>query len=197
MKDAVRNAWFNFSTTFEGRVPWMYLDIRGLVTIGIGNLIDPISEALRLDMVKPDGKPASESDIRQEWTLVKSLQKLAPQGHRSFEKLAQLRMTDNAIETMVLSKLDRNDRFLANRFRGWEDMPASAQMGVHSMSWAMGPAFSFPRFQKALMAGDWRTCANECRMDDSKNPGLTPRNKANEKLFLFCLAGDPSVVSWP
>ena len=48
MYDDVRAAFLSFTTRLEGRVPYMYLDIKGLVTIGVGNLIDPVDLALQV-----------------------------------------------------------------------------------------------------------------------------------------------------
>src|SRR4029453_7562541 len=61
---SIRDGFLAFSRPLEGRVPWMYLDIKGLVTTGVGNLIDPVGLASKLPFVhKGDGSPASEVDI--------------------------------------------------------------------------------------------------------------------------------------
>ena len=46
MQSAVRSAWRRFNEPLEGLTDWMYLDIKGLVTTGMGNLIDPVESAL-------------------------------------------------------------------------------------------------------------------------------------------------------
>src|SRR5207244_2818316 len=62
---SIRDGFLAFSRPLEGRVPWMYLDIKGLVKTGVGNLIDPVGLALKLPFVhKADGSPASEVEIR-------------------------------------------------------------------------------------------------------------------------------------
>lgn len=68
----------------EGVVKYMYLDIKGLVTIGVGNLIDPINAALNLPFryknkpgVTNAGQSASRADIEAEWKLIKGKQELA------------------------------------------------------------------------------------------------------------------------
>ena len=40
MHASVRDYFIEFNEPIENRVPYMYLDIKGLVTIGIGNLFD-------------------------------------------------------------------------------------------------------------------------------------------------------------
>lgn len=41
MWSGVHKMWISFNQSLEGRLPYMYLDIRNLVTTGMGNLIDP------------------------------------------------------------------------------------------------------------------------------------------------------------
>ena len=45
---AVQSSFPAFSGRFEGRVPYMYLDVLGLVTVGVGNLVDPVETAQAL-----------------------------------------------------------------------------------------------------------------------------------------------------
>ena len=52
MKQSVRDAFVDFTAALEGVVPWMYLDVKGLVTVAIGNLIDPVAAALSLPFVR-------------------------------------------------------------------------------------------------------------------------------------------------
>jgi len=40
MHTSIRNYFIKFNEPIEGRVTHMYLDVKGLVTIGVGNLID-------------------------------------------------------------------------------------------------------------------------------------------------------------
>ena len=41
MRPNVRDAFSDFNAPLEGVVEWMYLDVRGLVTVGVGNLLQP------------------------------------------------------------------------------------------------------------------------------------------------------------
>src|SRR5262247_2704105 len=80
MKDAVRDRFHAFSTPFEGRRYHMYRDVKGKVTVGVGNLIDSNDspdEAIKLPF-KPNGvgATASEKDIGDAWKAVKA----APPG---------------------------------------------------------------------------------------------------------------------
>lgn len=198
MKDTVRPRVVPFMAQFEGVIPWMYLDVRGLVTTAIGDLIDSIGAALSCPWKNSDGTPASSQDIAAEWQLVKGHVGMALWGGGSFKTVTKLRLTPDGIVAVVAKRLDSMDRILNSRYANWEQLPDDAQLAVLSMAWAAGPAFKAPKFDAALASGNWATyatdvhgdkvlvggCAYECHLDDSQNPGLRPRNAANKALFL-------------
>ena len=193
MHDIVNETFAFFSTQFEGRVPYMYLDIKGLVTIGVGNLIDPVETALEVAGRHPfhfknsPGSLASIGDVRAEWNLLKSDPTLAQRGHLACEPITQLRLSDVDIDALVLEKSAANEQILlgAPAFASLQTWPADAQLALFSMAWAMGPAFSpiFPSFSASCADEDWDGAAANCRINDVGNPGLTPRNVANRVLF--------------
>lgn len=163
----------------------MYLDTHDppLVTTGVGDLIDPISEALKLPwLVKSTGQRATSDQIAGEWRRIKSLVMLAKQGTHVWAGVTTLFLSQASIDALVLSRLDANDRILSQIFN-MAVMPADAQLAVHSLAWAMGPNFHFPLFSAACAKRDWAGAAAQCKMDDSHNAGLTSRNAANFHLL--------------
>ncbi len=205
MHTSVRIAFTDFSARLEGVVHWMYLDVLGLVTTGIGNLIDPVAGALTLPWVdKRSGERAGEREIRREWSLVKSHPSAARQGHRVLEGATYLRLTAAGIAEVVGARMVLNDRALQQRFGNFELWPADAQLAAHSMAWACGPGFPaiFPRLAKALDASDYASAARECRMREEGNPGIVPRNRANADLFMIASevaedGGDEEELRYP
>ena len=158
MRDSVKKSFNSFTTKFEGRVPWMYLDIKGLVTVAVGNLIDPVDAALGLPFVHKTSKVAATRDeIRAEWTMLKGKQDLAKKGHKACEAITDLRMTDQGMDDLVLAKLTSNESVLKKAFSDWDAWPADAQLGVLSMAWALGPGFPahWTKFTAAAKAQDW------------------------------------------
>lgn len=187
MKSSVIETFSSFSTKFEGCIPYMYLDIKGLVTIGIGNLIDPMETALGLPFVHKWGGEATRDDIILEWRMVKLNKQLAKQGHTAAAKITTLILTEDGIQQLVQRKLSEFETYLkTHSLPNFDDYPADAQLGIMSMAWAMGPGFpaKFPRFTAAVKAQDWNAAAENCYINSTNNPGLVPRNKANRKLFL-------------
>lgn len=184
MKPSVRDIFADFSARFEGVVPWMYLDVRGLVTVAIGNLIDPLTYALYLPFIrKSDSTPASKDEIAAEWERVKEHPTAARQGHLVLRDVTQLRLTKEGIERVVLAKLDQNETHLKGRFPEFDSWPADAQLATLSMAWACGPAFRFALLEAALRAQNFGNAALSCHMNEAGNPGLAPRNAANVALY--------------
>ncbi len=194
MFPAVQSDFPAFSAQFEGRVPYMYLDVRGLVTVGVGNLVDPITEAQALPFrfknnpgIAAPGSPATPSQIAAEWQTLKNNPSLATRGFKACEPITQLELSDDAIDSLILDRLTKNEGFLKRQqwFQGFDTWPADAQLGLLSMAWAMGPAGpgGFPNFRAACQRLDFNSAAAECRMNEAGNPGLAPRNNANVTLF--------------
>ncbi|MFN2587203.1 MAG: hypothetical protein ABR613_03650 [Actinomycetota bacterium] len=187
MHQSVRDVFVSFQTKFEGRVKHMYLDIKGLVTTGIGNLVDPLTDAVvNLPWVhRGTTNRASEADVRADWEAVKAAG--AGKVASAYAGVTKLELTDEAIDSLVLAKAEANEDFVRRtaEFASYDSWPADAQLGLMSIAWAQGPSFAkWPKFRAAVAAGDWARAAEESRLDETGNPGLRPRNEANRELFL-------------
>lgn len=217
MKASVMAAFKNFQTKFEGALNYMYTDVYGLVTTGIGNLVDngPRRHAAGDDvggatsaMVQglpwkhADGSPASSSEIDAEYWSIKnawpSVQSVAAKS------IATLHLEDAAISNIVVEKAHEFEDTLRRSFPDYDNLPADAQMGLLSMSWAMGAGFApgWPHFTQAVNSKDFSSAATQSHMNDSTNPGLVPRNAANVILFnnaaqVESAGGDPEVLYYP
>jgi hypothetical protein len=197
-------AFMTMSKKFEGYLPWMYVDNHkladgtpdGLVTTGLGDLIDPVSVALQLPWRHGVGGPlASQSEIIDAFNTVKHSGMNAAgggnQGH-----LTDLRLNDDGIQQVVAMKIRDNERTLSSRIRNWDSLPLEVQLVAHSMAWAMGANFNYPKFLGYLnqTVPDFRAAARETYMPDNKeksldfppklNPGLRPRNIMNQLLLI-------------
>src|ERR1700693_2185560 len=194
MYSVIQSSFPTFSAKFEGRVPFMYVDVEQLVTVEVGNLIDPLSAAQALPFrfknkpgIAAPGAPATPDQIAAEWQTIKNNHSLATKGYTACEPITQLELSDDAIDSLILSRLTQNESYLKRQqwFQNFDTWPADAQLGLLSMAWAMGPGGpgGFPSFRAACQKLDFNTAAAECRMNEAGNPGLIPRNKANFTLF--------------
>ena len=193
LRTATTDHFVPFSQKFEGHTNYMYTDSKGYVTTGIGNLIDPVSQALPLPWKHADGTAASQAEIQAEFSKIKS----AWPGIQSVgdKAIASLFLSDQDIAALVHGKLAQNHQYLTSQFPDIASWPADAQMAVHSISWAWGPGFASkwgnlgnafkaavnqagPDFQQAA---DVMTQASA--QEEHINPGIVPRNAANRSLF--------------
>lgn len=197
MRQVVHDIWHRFSEPLEGRVHWMYLDILGLVTTGVGNLIDPMPAALVLPWRWPDGSLAPRHAVEAQWSALKAAPSLAKRHYRYAREFLEQRfrhainLTDDDIDALVTQKLRSNETELLKHFPRWHSWPADAQLAVASMAWAMGPAFSrkFPTFTGIVNAGDFVRAGTierssgraPCDIRSTDNPGVVPRNELNRE----------------
>jgi hypothetical protein len=174
MRPAVAAAFTGFTAQFEGIVPEMYTDVLGLVTTGIGNLIDPVAAALYLPWTRrSDGGLASAAEVAAEWGAVKT-GKLAWYPRRAPRPLF---LTSAAVSALVARRLNANEVFLAKRWPNWAQWPADAQLAAHSCAWAAGPAWHAPAFDTAVGQLHFYTCAGaqgDAGADPSCRGSTTP-----------------------
>ncbi|MFD5299568.1 peptidoglycan-binding protein [Streptomyces mutabilis] len=197
MHQSVWDAFIPFSTPLEGRVQFMYLDVLGLVSTGVGNLLDaddpqhfgtnpkPLPDIFTLAWYDKDTHDiATRAEVLQEYKTVK----FSNTAHSTIgqkEAVTRLRISNATIDELVRSKLSQFERYLLGRteFENLESWPADAQLALFSMAWALGPAFKFPKFQAAAQQQDWLTMARESKMTETGNPGVIPRNVRNGLLL--------------
>lgn len=204
MRPAVLAAFHDFSRPLEGRVPFMYLDNadpEGLVTVGVGNLIDPISEAVRLPFVHADGRRASTADIVADWQRVKARQDLKRYGGMVFRNVARLRLQEHAIDRLVNTKLSSFDAQLAQLFPDWDTWCCDTQLALLSWAWAVGAGAKYPRMIAHLRARDFAAAATECTINPQRGTIVT-RNLHNRVLLSNAAVVeseglDPDVLYWP
>jgi GH24 family phage-related lysozyme (muramidase) len=179
--------WGEWTAQFEGRVRTLYLDVKGLVTTGLGCLVDPVGLALALPWERADGTPADGAEVVADWHRVKAL----PPGlvFSRYVSSAALYLSNEAIDDLARSRLQQDADRLAFCFFDLATYPAPAQRALLSMAWAMGPGFpvTWPHFSAAVRARNWALASASCEIDSDGNPGVVPRNKANAALFLAAL----------
>jgi GH24 family phage-related lysozyme (muramidase) len=191
MRQVVRGIFPSWSARFEGSTRYFYCDIKGLVTIGVGLLAEPLALVNGLAFRRSDNTPATAQEVGAAWLVVKSRQDLRTHGGGAYAGLTTLRATQESLDWLLVRKLDQMEARVRATFPEWDTFPAAAQLAMASMMWAAGPVVfaGFPRFSEAVRVQDWTTCAQTCHLDDSHNPGLRPRNSENAALFLKAAAG--------
>jgi hypothetical protein len=97
MPDSVIDVFIDFTTPLEGRVSYLYLDGVGLVTVGLGCMLESVGSALPLPFVHRDdmATPATQTEIRQAFSTVMARQDIRGR-HTLFEPLTDIRLTNRA-----------------------------------------------------------------------------------------------------
>lgn len=184
IRNDVRSTWASWSAGFEGRTPTMYQDVKGLVTTGVGNLIDPIALAKALPWLKPDGTAATQDEVVTEWNRVKAM---SPGLYwTKYQSPDGLHLSDATIDALVLRQLDQNAVVLQRFFPDFANYPEGVQRAILSIAWAVGAGFppKWPKFTAAVKARDWTTAAQEGTLSTAGNPGVAKRNEANKAALL-------------
>jgi len=148
---------------FEGTVPWMYLDTRGFVTVGVGELLASAAKAETLSFVDPDGEPTPQDAILDEFNRVSGL---IPAKVAAFYRSPTSPVLPHAaIDTLLMNHLNFFDGQLATRFPDYAGFPDPAKLGLLDMIYNLGQVGlfqHFPHFMTAVDNENWLGAAANC-----------------------------------
>lgn len=207
VQPAVLAVWQKYNAPFEGIEKFLYTDAIGLVTTGMGDLVDssqsgssaPWAPALALPWRNRDGSLASQSDVIAAWQKVKS----AWPGMQSTNcaSLTSIRLDDAGVQQAVSTTLAADAQILARHFPNWATMPADAQLAILSMAWAMGAGFAatFKQFTADINAGNYAAAAAQSGFQGVGVAGRIAADKlALSNAQIVADRGlDPATVYWP
>jgi len=151
MWPAAQQGFLTLTTNLEGYTPFMYLDIKGYVTTGIGNLIENTANGTPGGAYSPfnmkwrrnsDNQLASHDEIAAEWEQIKARQDDKLKGGFYFKQFTTLHLDDAAIQDIVANVAAQFENTLKGRFADWANWPADAQCATMLVAWAYGPGFS-------------------------------------------------------
>ncbi len=166
---------------FEGRIPWMYLDVNGYVTAGVGNLLATPQVAIALIWRRRDeGGEADEVEIGDEWMRVHGAVKGRAAG--AYKPLTRLELADHEIGRLFNRRVDEFCTQLEHHFPLWPEWPEEAQLATLDMAFNLGAGAlpkEWPKLSQALRAMDWRQAAVDCHRPQSHEA----RNVAVKALF--------------
>jgi len=198
MWSSVEQAWPALAREHEGSYPWMYLDPVGLITVGIGLLLEhagqPTEECFGLPWTI-DEQSATRAQIAAGWQSVNAHSELIGQP-RAFATISHLRLDDQTINAALVTKTREFWSVLRSQLPDLEQWPADAQLSLIDMAYQLGPRFlgpNWPNFTAAAHADDFATCALHC----SVRQASATRNARRRRLFenaaqVVALGLDPS-----
>lgn len=204
LRDSVRDVWWALNEPWEGAIPHFYRDTKNLVTVGLGQLVDPGPLAVAMPMLRADGTRATTQEIWDEWRVIKTAPGLDVKGWKAAAKLCKLHLSKSEMERLALLKLDANATRLAKRWSKFSTWPADAQAALSSWAWACGPAAAYPKMSAALAVGNFFAASFQINADENAPAGSTihKRNTANRCMLrnasrVVELTLNPETLFWP
>jgi len=166
--------------TYEAKIPYMYVDTNGHVTVGIGTMLPSVADAQRLAFNKPSGVRATAAEIKAEFERVQrafAKNKAATAYHSP----TSLTLTEDTIKELVRTHVDADRISLHNRYSDFYDFNLGIQVALHDMIYQLGSAGlgKYTTFNKAVNDKNWTKAADESNRKDANKA----RNDATKKAF--------------
>src|SRR5713226_6347252 len=109
----------------EGVFSHMYLDVVGLVTIGVGFMLPNAAAARALKLIRRDSAaPAAAAEKAQDWESVHAQDKAKRAS--TYKKFTKLDLPDSEIDRELESRLDDFAKNLSQRFPQFDEFPDKA-----------------------------------------------------------------------
>ena len=181
---------------YEGCIAYMYLDTRGLVTVGVGFCLQSAEDAASYVFhLNQDLQKATPEQIKAEWTHLKSLE--ANHLERFYQPFTTMQMMPDDIDATLTQKALTYERVARQTFAAWDEFPVLAQLALLDMIYNLGSLMHYPRLVRYATNRDWAGCAQQCRRS---GPGDVRNNEtrdrflaaAKEELAPVPVAGGPA-----
>ena len=166
---------------YEGNIPHMYLDSKGLVTVGVGHLLKTVQDAQKLNFLSADNKKATAAMIKEDFDAV--MKRPKNQEANDYKPYTKLHL--DAKDILLLLELHINKFYLQlkTNYNGFDLFPVEVKLALFDMGFNIGTfglKTKFPTFNAAISKKDWATAARESHR---KAPVSEERNSYVKKLL--------------
>ena len=170
---------------FEGSIPWMYLDTRGNVTVGVGLMVPDAAAAQKLPFMI-GSRAATEAEIAAEFARVHR----SPMGRPAlfYHRDNGLVLEKAEIDSLLRTVLVGFEGEVRARLPGYDSFPDGVKLALLEMAYNLGPVGllrGYPRLITAVEAGNWAQAASA---SFRHGPGAA-RNQWTQKMFLQNVIG--------
>lgn len=151
--------------TYEGNIPYMYLDVNGNVTVGVGNLLSTVADAQALPFYKNDGTAATDVDIKKAFNIVAGSSYGQMVVASDFESLTTIRMKQDDIDKLANNRLSEFKKELRSAYPNFDEYPAKVKAALFDMIFNLGSKklAKFSKMNTAIGVQDWQDAAEESR----------------------------------
>ncbi len=170
---------------FEGAIPWMYLDTRGYVTVGVGLMLPDAAAAQKLPFVI-GSRAATADEIAAEYARVEAMPMGRPALHYRLENGLVLEKAE--IDSLLRTVLAGFEGELRAKLTGYDGFPDSVKLALLDMAYNLGPMgllHGYPTLIGAVEAGNWAKASSSCFRH---GPGAA-RNQWTQQMFLQNVVG--------
>lgn len=169
----VRKTVFANLERYEGRVPHLYRDSEGHVTVGIGHLVSNRNEMARLPMMTGGaGVPMQAATLKQKQDEFDNIAK-QPKRHKAtwYQQHTQLWMRDVDIDGLLNEHIDGFYDGLTRAYckakgypKDFDALPQNVQLALFDMVFNLGATglSKFTQFNKSVKDADWKKAAAQC-----------------------------------
>lgn len=151
--------------SFEGNVPWMYLDTKGNVTVGVGHLLRNAGEAKQLFFVRSGtGIRATAAEIDRAFNAVARARFGSNVDAQSFRNLTQIELTSGEIDNIYKSDVAVFHTAVKGLFPDFLTYPEIAKRAIVDLPFTMGVrrfTIRFKDFPAAVKNRNWKVAAVE------------------------------------
>jgi GH24 family phage-related lysozyme (muramidase) len=164
---------------FEGSISYMYLDSRGLVSVGVGKMLPTPAEAVGIRFVHRGAgmQAASAADVTAAYLTVRGA--VANRPAAAYRDLTDLELALGESDRLLNQELQRAEDGCRNLFGGWEHFPLAAQLALLDMAYNLGEGraitaaerqagareqglYQFHRLRASVAREDWLAASREC-----------------------------------
>jgi hypothetical protein len=174
---------------FEGKVPTMYRDTKGNVTVAVGMEVPNVEFAQGLPFYKPgmgEDQRATADQIEEDYWRVQNMSFGGVYTWKYYQYGGSLFLQDQDINALVKSVVAANDSRLAAHFSQYAMWPDAAKLAYLDMAYNLGfdrLMEQYPHLNTAAAIDAWQICAAQCARD-SDDPAFERRNAWTRQQFL-------------
>ncbi|MBE1285410.1 MAG: hypothetical protein GJ676_19010 [Rhodobacteraceae bacterium] len=165
---------------YEGKIPHMYLDSVGKVTVGVGHMLPNLSAAQKLSFVNASNKAATKEEIKTDWDAVVAKGKgLKASAYKHKDSLT---LPVAKIDAQMASHIKSFRTELKKIFPNFQNYSDEVRLALFDMIFNLGMTRlkkKFPTFVQAIKDEDWKKAASE-----SKRKGISGKRNAYVKKLL-------------
>ena len=149
---------------FEGAVSWLYRDVAGFPTVGVGFLVHDVDHVCTFPFYT-QGRVSTRDEIVRDFHRVMALARDMPAARYRAPNEPRVELRDAEINVMTADKLAREYMpDIVRMFPAFEDFPFPAQQAVVDWIWNCGVSAmrNTEHLRPAIERQDWKAAAAAC-----------------------------------